>query len=185
MKKKMKNKENKMKKRILTFLFILSFACTANAFDFSIGTDDKGLYRFPQEMAEWCGLNFDKTPDFGLIGNCFAKICSDCYDSNATEAAAAKKRLEKLRKEAWINAFILSVELKQKYANLTIEEKAEDLQEKGEDSMRTQNAGNSEIEKFLLNQQEDLIRLKAAVIELNVFSVLKDNCRIFVNKGGS
>ena len=75
--------------------------------------------------------------------------------------------------------------MKQKYANLKIEEKGEDLQEKGEDSVRTQNAGNAEIEKFLLNQQQDLIRLKGAVIELETFSNLKSNCRVFVNKGGS
>lgn len=174
-----------MKKSALTFLFVSIFACSASSLDFSTGTDDSGLYRFPQEMAEWCGLNFDKAPDFGVIGDCFVKICSDYYASDATEAAAARKRLEKLRKEAWINAFILSVELKQKYANLKIEEKGEDLQEKGEDSVRTQNAGNAEIEKFLLNQQQDLIRLKGAVIELETFSNLKSNCRVFVNKGGS
>lgn len=174
-----------MKKGALTFLFVLSFAWYAQAVDFSTGTDDNGLYRFPQEMAEWCGLNFDKEPNFGVIGECFAKICSDCYASDATEAAAARKRLQKVRKEAWINAFILSVELKQKYANLKIEEKGEELQENGEDSVRTQNAGNAEIEKFLLNQQRDLIRLKAAMIELNTFSSLIGHCQVFVSKGGS
>ena len=173
-----------MKKVLTTSLVVIlsalySFAAYA---EFATGTDDDGVFYFPQEMAEWCSINFKDKIDYATIEACFAKISDDIKASNETDAAQAKKRLGNLRKEVWVNAFILSHEIKQKYANEKIEEKAEDITDKAGMDGRTQTSGNSEIEKFILDQYYDLRRLEAATLEMMVYKTLSTNSDVFETK---
>jgi len=149
------------------------------AADFVTGTDDAGVFYFPQIMAEWCSLNFEDEMTYGRLEDCFSKIAKDMNDPNSTESAAAKQQYQELKKEVWMNAFLLSLEIKQKYANLKIAEKAEEITEKAGGEGRTQDSGNAEIKKFILQQQEDLKRLREALIDLEVYSVLEQHSDIF------
>ena len=173
-----------MKNVLKTFLLILllSAFCGKARAEFVTGTDDDGVFYFPQEMAEWCSLGVKSNRSYADLSNCLSKMCSDMNASDETAANDAKIRYENMVKELWVNAFILTVEIKQKYANAKLEDKAEDITVDAADSERSQNTGNSEIKKFLQGMQHDAERLREAAFDLKAYRVVSDHCDVFIQK---
>ncbi|MBR2299133.1 MAG: hypothetical protein IJ870_00985 [Alphaproteobacteria bacterium] len=172
-----------MNKALKVFLVLLSgifFSGSVRA-EFATGTDDNGVFHFPQEMASWCSLNFsnDKAYTYGDVEKCFKQMCNDMNSPKATEAAKAKRRFEEVMKEIWINAFIISVEIKQKYANTKLEDEAFETNEEAGGQVRNQTTGNGYATEILHTMSHDLKRLRGAAFDLKAYRTMGNYCDIF------
>ncbi|HCU58985.1 MAG TPA: hypothetical protein DIC64_03290, partial [Alphaproteobacteria bacterium] len=154
----------------------------ANGEKFAVGVDDNGVFHYPERMARWCSLDVKDEKNKDVLEGCLSKICSDMNASNETDANDAKMYYENMMKEVWVNAFILTVEIKQKYANTKLEDKASDITEKAAGERTTQTTGNSEIDKFLKRMKYDAERLREVVFELQAYRVVSDFCDVFIQK---
>jgi len=176
--------KNDMKKSLIWLMIVFSYAAVFSArAEFTTGTNDDGVYYFPQRMAEWCSMNFNSNLSEATIKDCFNKICSEMASKNYEVATKAKQNFRKMKMESVVNAFITAHEANKKYANSKEEDKAAETNDKAAESERTQTSGNAEIKKNLLQQETMLNLLKATQMELDVMDALENHCAIFVVKG--
>ena len=172
-----------MKKVLFGFLLCLTagfYVLPARAVN--TGTDDDGVFYFPDAMADWCSLNFKDGSSEAKLQECFSKICSDYTSKDYDVKVPAKKRFNDMKLESIVNAFITAHEAKKQYANDNKEDKADKTNTDAAQGGRTVKAGNSDIEKTLQMQAHTIDMLKAVLIELKALEFLQDNCASFVMK---
>lgn len=173
-----------MKKSFL-FLSVCAAFCLcvlkSNA-QYAMGTDNDGVYYFPQHMAEWCSLDYKDGAKADKLRECFSTICTAYTSFNPGIKLDARWKFGEMKLEAIVNAFIAALDAKKQYANDSKEDKAEDNNAKATDGGREVNAGVADIDKILQMQAHTIDMLKTVKIELEALDMLQDNCEAFVIK---
>jgi len=148
---------------------------------FTTGTGDDAIFRFPQIMSERCHIDAKEQIDYDTLNECFNKICSDTKAADSAGSEEGVKNLKEIIKEELINAFILSVKIKQKYASLKIEDRT-DNNLMNQDGIRTQEAGSGDVNEVLAEQEEDFKRLREALVDMLVYKTFVSNPEVFLAK---
>lgn len=155
----------------------MSYAAMTSSF--KTGTDNDGNYYFPDELALWCGINYDDDIDDEKILECFQSICRDLNAKDEQEAKENKDRFGVLVGQALSHNFSAAVSIKDKAASSKVVDDVQDTLKKSGDDMRTQVSGNGEVSSANVSMSKDELLLEAGKLEIMTIEALETYCRYY------
>jgi len=155
-------------------LFVNAFA--AQSLEFKTGTDDAANYYFPDEFAQWTGINYDDNLDEDKMNAAIKTICADLTAEADQERFANRKEYNKLLASAYANAEAYSAAaLKDSESTKTLDE-LENMVALGDGTTSTQISGLMELGIAETEQNEKELVMLANDVQGEFFENLLQYC---------